>query len=143
MSKYTGFILGICIFLTLFSGCGRPSHIDSPSGQEFTLYQGQTAQITEGTTLSLIIEFISVTGDSRCPSDVTCIQAGSVTCRLNITEKSKGDTPAAVTLIQPPSAMTFDAYQLSYEVLPYPVSTKSLQQSDYYIKMTVTRLAGT
>ena len=56
-------------------------------GDRFTLAPGQTAQV-EGTGLRVTFE--SVTADSRCPVDVTCVWEGDAVVVVSVRPASAG-----------------------------------------------------
>ncbi len=85
MDSRTVFVFGfaIALALTLF-GCSRTLPEDNAYkaklGEEFRLKSGELAVIeSEG----LVVRFLNVTGDSRCPKDVQCFWAGQVTVLVN------------------------------------------------------------
>jgi len=78
--------------LILLASCGTPSPTAPPSppttaGEQITLAPGQTAQVQGG---RVRIIFQSVSGDSRCPVDVTCVWEGDAV--VVITTLLEGDT---------------------------------------------------
>ena len=100
------------------------------------LKAGQSAELAEaGMTLS----FASVTQDSRCPSDVTCVQAGSATVALTVvrTDGRRDELRLPIggdgefTARSPDFAITVS------NLLPYPVSTSPIAPADYQVTVTV------
>ncbi len=72
----------------------------------------------------------AVTEDSRCPSDVTCIQAGRAKVALNVGSSSMeieiGQTMAAENI-----SVTLD------QVSPYPISTRKIRDDEYRFSFTI------
>ncbi len=77
--------LTVCVTALLsFAACASPTRDEPPApsapnasvavGATFTLAPGESVAV-EGTSLSLV--FARVAGDSRCPSSVQCVWAGS------------------------------------------------------------------
>ena len=78
--------------LILLASCGTPSPSAPPAppataGEQITLAPGQSAQVQGG---SVRIIFQSVSADSRCPVDVTCVWEGDAV--VVITTLAEGDT---------------------------------------------------
>lgn len=88
------------------------------------------SKIVEGTTITVW----AVTEDSRCPSDVQCIQAGRVRVALHFATSS-GDSIVEVeigkTVTTETLSITLD------EVTPYPVSTRKIADGDYKFVLSV------
>jgi hypothetical protein len=147
------------VFLTLFaaSACGvvsnaaptptpsaaqpgPPPPISASLDEDFQLGYGQTAQL-DGDQLS--VTFAEVDEDSRCPSDVECIQAGWVTIRLAVKVGEGAGEDVTLTL-QPgaPDSATasLDGYTITLvEVEPYPVSTEPISLNDYVATLRVSQ----
>lgn len=67
------------------------------AGRAFPLRVGQTAGVQNVTGEIYLINFANVTADSRCPVDVTCVEAGSATVVLSIqTSLALNEIEAAV-----------------------------------------------
>ncbi len=72
--------------------------------------------------------------DSRCPSDVQCIQAGTVRVRTSLTSRL-GTADQVFTLNQP---ITTEAEEVTLvEVKPGKVSTITVKESDYRFVFSV------
>jgi len=128
-------LLIILLVPLLVSACGSDT-MKASLGIEFTLPAGKTAAIS-GESLS--IKFNSVTGDSRCPSDVICIWAGEANC--NTVFKYKGvDYPVILTAGgSNPDSYAFENYKVYFNLQPYPVSTQQIDSSAYRLILTVTK----
>ena len=89
---------------------------------------------------NLRIGFDSVVADSRCPSDVQCIQAGSATVALTITRLS-GNMSAQIlslsTITGKDSASAYGQPIRLLRVQPVPVSTSPTAPSTYQIELKV------
>ncbi|MFA6315566.1 MAG: hypothetical protein WC648_04340 [Candidatus Paceibacterota bacterium] len=83
---------------------------------------------------STTIRVVMVEEDSRCPSDVQCIQAGQVVVGLAISSPS-GDSSM---LIKEKQTITTETLSITLdEVSPYPISTKKIADSEYRFKVTI------
>ena len=114
------------------------AQIQVPLGQQATLSAGQTAAVNNE---DLSFWFIKVSGDSRCPTGVQCIQAGDAKCDILFLLKG---TPTKITLTdtggtQGYAQAKFDQYSLSFRVEPYPVYGKTIAPGDYKLLITVTK----
>jgi hypothetical protein len=130
-------IPAIILLLSTLLSCGSPS-AGVALGEEFTLSVGQSQTITGE---NITIKFLDVTGDSRCPSDVTCVWAGEVTCDVEIT--LPGASPFKLELTQPGLTdqayrQSFDGHSIAFRVSPYPAAGKQIPKSDYRLSMNVT-----
>jgi hypothetical protein len=103
--------------------------------ERFVLNPGQGASIT-GEDLAL--RFVEVIGDSRCPTGVTCIWAGEVSCLLEITRSGK---TSEKVLTQPgqtePPTTDFDDYRITFDVQPYPRAGEQIKPEDYRLTLAV------
>ncbi len=136
-------IIGLIIILLLPSvslSCSTASttdtHIQAALGEEFILPLGQTVDLTGE---DLWLKFVSVTSDSRCPTGVECIWAGEANCRMEI---QMGETHSWPTFIQSGSSVSeygFQRYIFTFKLMPYPEAGNEIQDSEYYLMITITR----
>jgi hypothetical protein len=103
--------------------------------QQFTLRRGETVSIN-GTSVRL--QFMEVTGDSRCASDVMCIQAGDAIVHVRALD---GAAVADYELHAGDSRRSAASHrQLRIELVqldPTPVSTRPIGQDDYRATLRV------
>jgi len=113
----------------------QPVGPSAPLNQQFTLPRGEAISI-EGTSVRL--QFVEVSGDSRCPADVFCVWAGDATVQVRAL-----DTGAAVdySLHTGDSSRAAATHrQLRIELLqlaPYPFSSRTIPQDDYRATLKV------
>jgi hypothetical protein len=117
--------------LVLWTACSEstPTAPSVPPNQRLTLAPGETAPI-QGTGLTL--NFLGVSGDSRCPGDALCIQGGDALVHIIVS----GDRAAEYEL------HTGDASRASalregwritlVDLQPYPFSSRGPIQPDQY-----------
>lgn len=152
--KTLGLLALVTVALLIVAACGSDDPTPTPTltpeptptlnsgedetilGEPFTLKVGQSVTLAEaGMTLS----FVSVTQDSRCPSDVTCVQAGSGTVALTVvrTDGQRDELRLPIgsggefTARSPDFAITVS------NLLPYPVSTLPIAPTDYQVTVAV------
>ena len=114
----------------------------SPAGptvalnQRFTLARGEVARV-DGADLRL--QFVEVTGDSRCPADAVCIQGGDAIVHLRVTdtgtaayELHTGDSSRAAAMH---GQVRIELVQLQ----PFPFSSRTIAQDEYRATLVVTR----
>ena len=83
------------------------------------------------------IRLDDVTEDSRCPSDVQCIQAGAAVLALTVESPGRTDT-RSVSTRDSSSVVIADELELTLRALdPYPLSSRATQKSDYRARMVV------
>ncbi|MDJ0707155.1 MAG: hypothetical protein QNJ46_28095 [Leptolyngbyaceae cyanobacterium MO_188.B28] len=95
----------------------------------------------------LRVELLDITEDSRCPSDVACIQAGQVTATFNLEVLRDGRAnDYFISLIHSASQAelafeNFDGYSIQLiNVEPYPISTEEIAISDYVVTIVVSKI---
>jgi hypothetical protein len=125
-----------CLFLA--TGCDEkaPTGPTVPMNQPFTLAPGETASI-EG--MSLRVQFLRVSGDSRCPADAVCIQGGDALVHIRVSgdgssqyELHTGDESRA--------AITHAGFRIELTNLqPYPFSSRTIQPDEYRAMLRVSR----
>ena len=127
---------------TLFAGmlaCGttdeRPRVVEPAT--PFELSVGEHVRLESG----LAVTFLEVTGDSRCPRDVTCIHAGEATVLVRVASKEKEIGRFELTALDRTSASAeFEGYVLHLEELKtYPVSTRTIPPEAYVAVLEIRR----
>lgn len=109
----------------------------------FQLAFGETVTVTAE---NVEVTFADVVSDSRCPIDVVCFWEGEVTIGLRIVDLP-ADTHYVPMSMRPgfmgPIAATKDTvgFRISLiDILPYPISTVPVTDSDYVAKIAIFRL---
>lgn len=123
--------------LIAVTSCGRnPTTPGVPLDEPFTLTVGETASL-EGVPLT--VKFLGVSGDSRCPADVFCIQGGDATVQIRVAggfgneyDLHTGDSSRA-TVVH--GSFTIALVDLQ----PYPFSSRTIAPSEYRATLTVGR----
>ena len=125
-----------CILTACQSESGPTADFFVSQDQGFILQAGDTVGIDGGL---LIVSFDNVLGDSRCPANVTCVQAGAATVELTIQSLDRQET---IQIDVPPDGMAeavFDTYLLSVvELAPEPVENVTPTIVDYAVAMIAT-----
>jgi hypothetical protein len=121
--------------LLLLGACAdAPTAPTAPPGGEFTLARGEAIAI-EGTPLS--VRFNDVTGDSRCPADVFCIQGGSAAVRITAaSDRSTADYELHTGDMQP---VVHERFVIALvQLSPYPFSSRTIRPDEYRATLRVT-----
>ena len=81
---------------------------------------------------------ITEISDSRCPSDVVCIWAGKVDVKI-VVESPVTGTIVLSTYDNPVDTVGNFSFKI-IDVLPYPISTKTIQLEDYNVTLKIEEL---
>jgi hypothetical protein len=128
--------LGVFSLITIIAGGGTVFLLLQESMEnnqvsldtEFSLKIGQSVNLQEQ---GIVIEFTDVLDDSRCPSDVECIWEGTVTLALKIYVQGSNLGEYILNSSNLHKA-SFLGYYVKLKVLnPYPISTETIQMSEY------------
>ncbi|OGO06412.1 MAG: hypothetical protein A2Y92_02645 [Chloroflexi bacterium RBG_13_57_8] len=138
---YSRILWIIPIVVVLLAGCGGPSDQLNPAiGEKFMLSIGQSASIKGE---NLVVRFVEVVGDSRCPQDVTCIWAGEATSLIEITFSGNTYQKALTQpgLTEPPQT-DFQNYLIMFDLQPYPRANVTTEKKDYRLQLEFQKKSG-
>jgi hypothetical protein len=119
------------------AGCaGSPGAPSGPVDERMTLAPGQTAPVP---SMSIQLRFVGVSGDSRCPADVVCIQAGDAIVQLDLLRPN-----GAVERLELHTGSTLPVRHGMFtialvELTPYPLSSRLISPDEYRATLRVTR----
>ena len=125
--------LTICLLLA--TAClGKSPSGPTPIDRNVVLAPGQTLELTSDVSVG----FVAVLGDSRCPINAGCIQAGDAVVRLTLaSRKSRGDRDLHSATLTP---VTFEDLELRLvELQPYPFGGRPTDPGDYRATIHVRR----
>ena len=122
------------------AACGNkvatPSGEKIPLGREFTLAVGQSVVVGDDVRLTLK----SVTDDSRCPVDVTCVWEGDAKVSVEVITPSPRAEHELHTTGRESHEAKHGAYRVTLVRLePAPRSTVTISSSDYRATLVVVR----
>lgn len=140
-------IVSALFLLTAFN-CSK-SKQDGCAGSATTFQLNEPFILCWGSTASqagqpdFTIKFEDLVEESRCPTDVICIQAGraSVSIVLHKATEGKSDTLSLGDYFGTAhsDSTTFGTYKIKLlEVLPAPVSTAQTPEEEYKVKLLIT-----
>ena len=100
--------------------------------------RGQQRSAVNG---EVIIKFVSVIEDSRCPKDVNCVWAGNAKIEVLITDKNGGSKKAVMNTTTGQLGDQYNGWAIYLTSLtPAPKSGKTIKQRHYFATFNVTRL---
>jgi hypothetical protein len=115
---------------------GTPSGEKIPLGREFTLAVGQSVVVDDEVRLTLK----SVSDDSRCPVDVTCVWEGDATVSIEVITPTPRADHELHTAARESREAKHGAYRITLVKLePAPRSTTTISASDYRATLVVVR----
>jgi hypothetical protein len=113
-----------------------PSAPTTPLSVRVVVAQGETVDV-DGAAMRL--RFEGVTGDSRCPADVVCIQGGDAIVRIEVQSTTLGptfyDLHTGNMLPVRHREVTIALVDLS----PYPFSNRTIGNNEYRATFQITR----
>lgn len=156
----------LLLLITLLTGCTITPQIDKPlppinatapavaqtstgmlvvMGTPFQLKINQTVSLDAKTTLV----FKAVQDDTRCPTDVSCFEEGSVRGIVEVIVDGKSHDTLSLTLFgknrsTPASTARILDYMVHFVALdPYPKNTSPIPEADYSATFMVEPIAAT
>lgn len=130
--------LPLALFCLLLAACDEqsPAGPTVPLNQQFTLAPGESASI-ENT--SIRVEFMRVSGDSRCPADAVCIQGGDALVEVQVSNGNAARYDLH-TGDQARAAVTHEGFRIELvQLQPYPFSSRTIAPGDYRATLAVSR----
>jgi hypothetical protein len=107
-----------------------------PLDQQFTLAPGETASVED---TSIRVEFVRVSGDSRCPADAICIQGGDALVEIRVTNGGSAEYDLH-TGDESRGAITHAGFRVALvQLQPFPFSSRTIQPDEYRATLTVSR----
>lgn len=133
----TSWVMAVGLVL---AACGNkvstPAGDKIPLGREFTLAPGQSAVVDDDLRLTLK----SVTDDSRCPVDVTCVWEGDAKVSVEVITPAPRAEHDLHTSARDGREAKHGAYRITLVKLePAPRSTATISPGDYRATFVVVR----
>jgi hypothetical protein len=126
----------------------QQNSVEAKLDKPFKLKIGQQAIISSDSEKIITIGFLNVTEDSRCPSDVVCIQQGQATVSISTMLNGTDTGKVALTIGRGEKSGTFGSTHQQYSIKlqslePYPVSTTPTKPEDYVATLIVSKTTDT
>lgn len=118
-----------CLFAAALTSCGATNSQTAAAvdlDAEVTLAPGASATFQSS---GIVVQFLGVTADSRCPRDATCMWAGEVTVLLSISNPRQAPTRHEV--IEGEHAVSGDYRIDVVRVLPERVASANIPPESY------------
>lgn len=119
--------------------CETTTAVAPPINQTFNMQVGDSVVVDGG----LQLQFVAVDNDSRCPTDVQCVTAGSAVLSLRARAYDRDEKSFTLeTGADTSETIAFDNgfYQLQLNgVEPQPVSSKEIAADGYCATFTVVK----
>jgi len=125
--------------LALMAVLGTATIVSAKKPESVTLKRGQQKSAANG---EVILKFISVLEDSRCPTDANCIWSGNAKVKVQISNKHGGSKTSIMnTTTGGPLGDQFNGWAIYITSLtPAPKSGKKIDPKSYVATFTVSRL---
>ncbi len=124
--------LVLCTLALALAGCADPIVLPGPA-PEFELGVGDIA-ILQG--YGVTVRFEGVTGDSRCPVDVTCVWAGDAEASLRLAVNGASDTLITLHTTVDDRSVTIGGVRLSLVGLsPAPTASTVIDPTSYRLRL--------
>ena len=121
--------------------CAAPLPVDTPPlNQGFDLRVGESVRV--GTGQTILIRFLRVTEDSRCPEGAVCIWEGNARVELQL-ERERLLIPPTIASLNTgvgPRSTDFAGYTIALRRLsPYPRIGEKIDARSYVAGLLVTK----
>ena len=91
-------------------------------------------------TSTFDVQFVAVTGDSRCPADALCIQGGDALVQIRVSMTVRPQRAGCTQVIPAGEGAVYDSARITLvELQPYPFSSRTIAPDEYRATFTVTR----
>ena len=90
---------------------------------------------------NLVIKFIEVISDGRCPREAICIWPGEANCLIEITTHSESIYRKVLTQpgLSSPSKTSFANYKITFDLQPYPEVGKAPDKKGYHPRLVISK----
>ena len=131
------FLAVLCLLAV--TACDEQNPVGPTVGlsEQFTLAPGEVATVRD---VNLNVQFVQVTGDSRCPADATCIQGGDALVQIRVLDNGVTSTYELHTGDSSRATVMHNQLRIGLvELQPYPFSSRTIAPGEYRATLTVTR----
>jgi hypothetical protein len=130
-------VVVLCLFAV--TACDEANPVGPTVGlnERFTLAPEEIATVRDA---NVSVQFVSVTGDSRCPADAICIQGGDAVVHIRVVDGSALSSYELHTGDSSRATVTHKQVRIALvEVQPYPFSSRTIAPGEYRATLTVSR----
>jgi hypothetical protein len=130
-------ILGLCLLAATACAGRHPVGPTVGANERFTLAPNEVATVRD---FDLNVQFVNVTGDSRCPADAVCIQGGDALVHIRVIDGGASSPYELHTGDSSRASVTHKSARIALvELQPYPFSSRTIAPGDYRATLTVSR----
>jgi hypothetical protein len=130
----------VVICLLAATGCDEnsPTAPTVSLGERVTLAPREVVAVRD---TDLRVQFVRVSGDSRCPADALCILGGDALVHVRVREGAGREAEYELhTGDSTHAAVVYQNVRIALsELQPYPFSARTIAPDDYRATLTVTR----
>lgn len=132
---------GLALAVLVLSACGggpsAPSEV--ALDRDFELRSGESVTVSGA---ALVVRFVAVADDSRCPADAQCVWAGDATVRLMVRPERGSEQSVDLHTQLEPNETAFGGYRIRLRLLaPLPRAGQRVAPRDYVATLRVVRAA--
>ena len=130
-------IVGFCLLAVTACAEKHPVGPTVSENQRFTLAPNEVATVRD---FDLSVQFVNVTGDSRCPADAVCIHGGDALVHIRVLDGGTSSPYELHTGDSSRASVTHKQARIALvELQPYPFSSRTISPGDYRATLTVSR----
>jgi hypothetical protein len=131
------FLVVLCLLAV--TACDEQNPVGPTVGvnERFTLAPGEVATVRD---VDVNVQFVDVTGDSRCPADALCIQGGDALVRIRVLDRDATSAYELHTGDSSRATVKHNQHRIALvELQPYPFSSRTIAPGEYRATLTVSR----
>jgi len=131
------FLLVVCL-LAVTACDENPIGPTVPLNERFTLAPNEVATVRDA---DVRVQFVNVSGDSRCPADALCITGGDAIVHIRVFDDDGASAYELHTGDLSRAAIMHERFRIELvELQPYPFSSRPpIEPGDYRATLTVSR----
>jgi hypothetical protein len=130
-------VVVLCVFAV--TACDEANPVGPTVGlnERFMLAPQEVATVRDA---DMSVQFVSVTGDSRCPADAVCIQGGDAIVHIRVIDGGAQSSYELHTGDSSRATVTHKQVRIALvELQPYPFSSRTIAPGEYRATLTVSR----
>jgi hypothetical protein len=131
------FLVVLC--LLAITACDEQNPVGPTVGmnERFTLAPGEVATVRD---VDVNVQFVNVTGDSRCPADALCIQGGDALVHIRVLDRGATSAYELHTGDSSRAMVTHNQLRIALvDLQPYPFSSRTIAPGEYRATLAVSR----
>jgi hypothetical protein len=131
------FLVVLCLFAV--TACDEQNPVGPSVGfnERFSLAPGEVATVRD---VDVNVQFVNVTGDSRCPADAICIQGGDALVQIRVLDRGVTSAYELHTGDSSRATVTHNQLRIALvELQPYPFSSRTIAPGEYRATLIVSR----